>query len=690
MPDNAPHPPEPVGADPHVRPGDGDPARRYLAAQVDSASVEELREQVLSQHQQLRGLRRDVANLSLLIEALNTLMERDADAEPFTAVFGVLGPLFQFSQAAVLVEDDAGGTLRCVVSTEPGLVDTLWQATSMTTRVLAGRVIATVTQHRESSWPSAATQLGLRPQQPALYLPVSVRDQRGLMMLLRPVGAEGFDRRDIAVARKLSLIASQALATRRANRVERERTDLKRLAGELQAARDSLAYRANHDELTGLVSRSYFEHQATTAIAGMKPGQQLAIAFIDLDGFKQVNDYYGHEIGDDLLIEVANRLRRYLVDDTDLVARISGDEFLFLSNPITSADDVMKAATRGLADLREPFLLRGRQLMISASVGVAIYPDHGTTFDELRRNADMAMYRAKHSTRGVAMLYQPSMGLAVATKLDKEQRLRRAVAERRFKAAVQPKVDVKTMEIVGFELLARQVDENGTVGTSASFIDLAVQSGLLDEITTIVLDDALALLPQIDQQFGAHTTFSVNVSTRQATDPVLLRSFLDRISASGYASRFTMEVTEDALLAIDVFRDEILPVITAAGVGVSIDDFGTGYASMSRLLTITANEIKIDRSFVTGLPTRPRSQVMLKAMETIGNELGAVVVAEGIETIEELDYLRQHTNVHVAQGYLFARPMLPAELIAQQAELMSRLSRAHAAAAGPVDLPSSP
>jgi EAL domain-containing protein (putative c-di-GMP-specific phosphodiesterase class I) len=302
----------------------------------------------------------------------------------------------------------------------------------------------------------------------------------------------------------------------------------------------------------------------------------------------------------------------------------------------------------------------------------------------------MAMYRAKHSTRGVAMLYQPSMGMAVATKLDKEQRLRRAVAERRFKAAVQPKVDVKTMEIVGFELLARQVDENGTVGTSAGFIDLAVQSGLLDEITTIVLDDALALLPQIDQQFGAHTTFSVNVSTRQATDPVLLRSFLDRISASGYASRFTMEVTEDALLAIDVFRDEILPVITAAGVGVSIDDFGTGYASMSRLLTITANEIKIDRSFVTGLPTRPRSQVMLKAMETIGNELGAVVVAEGIETIEELDYLRQHTNVHVAQGYLFARPMLPAELIAQQAELMSRLSRAHAAAAGPVDPPSSP
>ncbi len=288
------------------------------------ADPEQLRELVLAQHYQLVGLRREVANLNLLIDALNALLERDADAEPFGAVFAVLGPLFQFSQAAVLVEDD-GGQLRCVVATESGLADTLWQTTSMMSRVLAGRVIATVTQHRESSWPEAASRLGLRPQQPALYLPVRIRDQRGLMMLLRPVDADGFDRRDIAVARKLSLIASQALATRRANKVERERTDLRRLTGELQAARDSLAYRANHDELTGLVSRSYFEQQATAAIAGMQAGRRLAVAFIDLDGFKQVNDYYGHEIGDDLLIEVANRLRRYTADETDLVARISGD-----------------------------------------------------------------------------------------------------------------------------------------------------------------------------------------------------------------------------------------------------------------------------------------------------------------------------------------------------------------------------
>ncbi len=350
---------------------------------------------------------------------------------------------------------------------------------------------------------------------------------------------------------------------------------------------------------------------------------------------------------------------------------------------------VLETVSKSLADLREPFLLRGRQLMISASVGVAICPDHGTSIDELRRNADMAMYRAKHSTRGGVMLYHPSMGTAVASKLDKEQRLRRAVAERRFRAAVQPKVDLATLDVVGFEVLARQVDENGVVGTSADFIDLAIQAGLLDEITDIVLDDALITLPTLDGEFGTHTTFSVNVSTRQATDPVRLRSFLDRIVDSGYAPRFTLEVTEDALLAIDVFRDEIMPLITAAGIGVSIDDFGTGYASLSRLLTITANEIKIDRSFVTALPERPRSQVMLKAMETIGSELGATVVAEGIETVDELSYLRTHTGVHVAQGFLFSKPMLPADLVARRGVLAERLSRARSDADGAVPLPAS-
>jgi diguanylate cyclase (GGDEF)-like protein len=650
--------------------------RREPAPRVDLADVEELREQIQSQHQQLRGLRRDVANLNLLIEALNALLEADADAEPFAAVFAVLGPLFQFSHAAVLVEDEATGQLRCVVATEPDLVETLWTPTTMTTRVLAGRVIATVTQHRESSWPPAAARLGLRPQQPALYLPIRIRDQRGLMMLLRPVDADGFDRRDVTVAQKLSLIASQALATRRANRVERERTDLKRLTGELQAARDSLTYRANHDELTGLASRSFFEQRATAAIAAMQPGQQLAIAFIDLDGFKQVNDYYGHEIGDDLLIAVANRLRRYIVDDTDMVARISGDEFIFLSNPISGIASLMAAVSIGLAEMREPFLLRGRQLMISASVGVAVYPDHGTTFDELRRNADMAMYRAKNTARGTVALYKPAIASAVARRLDSEQELRRAVAERRFRAAVQPKVDLATMEVVGFELLARQVGETGEVGESAAFIDLAIQTGLLDQITDIVLDDAIAMMPALDATFGDAMTISVNVSSRQATDPVKLRSFVDRLVASGYAPRFTLEVTEDALMAVDVFRDEIMPLITAAGISVSIDDFGTGYASLSRLLTISAHEIKIDRSFVTALPSRPRSQVMLKAMETIGCELGATVVAEGIETVEELQYLRAHTRVHVAQGFYFSKPLLPDDLITQYSSFTERLIRA--------------
>ncbi|MEO7124659.1 MAG: EAL domain-containing protein [Nakamurella sp.] len=642
-----------------------------------AADAEQLRELVLSQHHMVDGLRREVADLNLLIDALNALLDGGTDAEPFTPVFAVLGPMFQFSHAFVLIEDDdAPGQLRCVAATDPELAGSLWAMTPMLGKALHGRVIATVSHPVEATWPTSAAALGLQSEQPALYVPLRFRDQRGVMMLLRGLGAQGFDRRDVTVARKLSLLASHALATRRANWVERERLDLRRLTDELKTARDVLTYRANHDELTGLLSRSYFEQQVIAAIATIEPGRQLAIAFIDLDGFKQVNDRYGHEVGDDLLIAVAERLRHYAPDETDLIARISGDEFMILANPIQSVADVLAAVGDGLVDIREAFVIRGRQLMVSASVGLAIYPDHGTTFDELRRNADMAMYRAKASTRGGAMIFQQSMSAAVASRTDQEQTLRRAVAERRFRAAVQPKVDLVTLQVVGFEVLARQVDETGVVGSVADFIDLAIQTGLLDEITDIVLDDALAALPLLDAKFGDHTTFSVNVSTRQATDPMRLGLFLDRITASGYAPRFTLEVTEDALLAIDVFRDEIMPLISAAGIGVSIDDFGTGYASLSRLLTITANEIKIDRSFVTALPTRPRSQVMLKAMETIGCELGATVVAEGIETMDELTYLRQHTRVHVAQGYLFSRPLMPADMIAQQNAFDMRLSRA--------------
>lgn len=656
------------------------------------ADGEQLREMLLVAHQQLRVAQAESADLNLLVDALQTIVADGEDADPFVSVFAVLGGLFRFAHAVVLVDSPAAGAaradasdgsaeagrtpmLRCAVATLPELVDSRWPMTSAFTRVLNGRVVATVPRPSpRDDWPTVASRHGITADQPALFLPLRAREQRGLMMLLRPADDDGFDRRDVAVARRLSVLASQALATRQGNRAESERRQLKTLTDELRTARDKLAYRADHDELTGLANRSYFDRKATAAFANIGTGQRIGIAFIDVDGFKQVNDHYGHDVGDRLLVAVAQRLRSYALDDTDVVARISGDEFMILVNPVTDPDTVMRMVHRGLDQMRAPFDLGDHQLLVSASVGMAFYPEHGTTYDDLRRNADIAMYRAKRAARGSALVYEPSMGAAIAHRLEREQDLRRAIASRRFRAVMQPKVDLAAGRVIGFEALARQMHADGVLGTSANFIEIASQTGLLDEITAIVIDDALRTLPDLDRAFGDDTVININISTRQATDPSLLERLLHRLRRAGIVERVMLEVTEDALLADEVFQNEIMPMVTAAGARVSIDDFGTGYASLSRLLTVSADEIKIDRSFVTAIHRRPRSQVMLGAMETIANELGATIVAEGIETDDELRYLVQSTGVRAAQGYLFARPAPAVDLVRDRDALLAELA----------------
>lgn len=639
-----------------------------------AATAEELRELVMAQHEQLVGVRREISDLKLLISALETLLDTSAETEPFAAVFSALKPLFKFSHALVLVDDgEATQQLRCVVATAPTVAESRWTRDDLLDRALRGRVIATVAHGGDVAWPLEVTRRGLSPDQPALYLPLRFRDQRGVMMLLRPRDADGYDRRDVAVARKLSLLASQALATRQANRIELERRSLRRLTEDLRTARDSLTYRANHDALTGLVNRTFFADEVRRAIRGARPDQKMALVFIDLDGFKQVNDYYGHAVGDELLIEVATRLRRHGAGG-DVLARVSGDEFIALVNSITGFAELETRLIAAVRDLREPFEIGGRPIRVSASVGISLYPDHGTTYGDLRRHADLAMFAAKSESRGTTVVFEEKIAVAAAARQRMEQELRRAVAEGRFRAAVQPKVDLATMRVVGFEILARQVDEEGRMGSSAPFVNLAIQVGLLDEITDLVLSDALRSLPALDAVFGTDTLFSVNVSTRQATDPVKLGVLLGRLRESGYAQRFTLEVTEDALLAEEVFRREISPLVASAGVGLSIDDFGTGYASLSRLLTISADEIKIDRSFITEIDQRPRSRVMLRAMDTIGADLSTTVVAEGIETAAELNYLRDNTSVRIGQGYLFARPAAAEALVTQFGDLADRLA----------------
>lgn len=667
------------------------------------ASSEELREIILAQHRRLANLDSRLKDATHLLRAMQVLLEIDSERDPFVEVFEILAPLYNYSDAILLAEPEpadikednteerstdeavratgealvtedetAVDYLRCAVSTIPQLEGSKWPISRFLNKVLHGRPIATVPQSGRSSWPQVAGSMGLSADQPALYLPVNVRSRRGLLMLLRPEGDVGFDRRDLALASKWSLLASQAFAARLAETNEAERQRLFDLTEELRRTQSELARRAFSDQLTGLANRSSFEEAVTKLLETVDPDCPIALAFIDLDGFKLVNDHYGHEMGDELLAAMAARLRSH-VRPADLLARISGDEFVMVFNPVSDKEELTSISDRLLESLNQPFQIGGHRLMVSASIGLALCPEHGVTYGELLRNADIAMYSAKNRSRGRAELFSHTIRDEATGRILKEQDLRRAIVEDRFCCVLQPKVSVPGIEIIGFEALARQVDHDGSVGTTADFVDLAAQLGLLDQITELVLADVNRSLERMISVFGEHISLSINLSTRQATDPELLRTFLGRLAERGKQQHFIVEVTEDAWMVEQLFTEEILPLLSRFGVRVSIDDFGSGYASLSRLLNMTTDEVKIDKAFITGLHERPRSQIIVRAFATATHDLGIETVAEGVESIDELRYLVQHTDISAAQGYLFERPLTVEDLISSQAALEQRL-----------------
>ncbi|MEF7615390.1 EAL domain-containing protein [Aquincola sp. MAHUQ-54] len=429
-----------------------------------------------------------------------------------------------------------------------------------------------------------------------------------------------------------------------------------------QMERD-LSRRAFHDELTGLPNRLLMQEIVGAALRQHRRGGHFALAFIDLDNFKQVNDYYSPLVGDELLKAVARRIGQ-CIRTGDTLARISGDEFLLLADPLAQASDLPPLIERLIAALKQPFHIDGQEVLTSASVGASLYPLHGDSYEELRRCAGSAMVRAKRDRKGSAAYFDEAMGRALSDRMLTERRLRAAVRDRRFRAAFQPKVAIGTGEVRGFEALIRWVEDDGTVRAPASFIELASELGLLDEIARFAAEDVVRHLPSLQARFGPHVTVSLNVSARQAGDTAFMGLLTDQLRACGVAQHIVIELTEDALLATQRFQQETLPRLREAGIRVSIDDFGTGYSSLSMLADLTADEVKVDRAFITAIHERPRSQGILRAIESLCSALGIEVVAEGVETAQELAYLRSHTGIGVAQGYLFAKPQFIEALLA--------------------------
>jgi cyclic di-GMP phosphodiesterase Gmr len=430
---------------------------------------------------------------------------------------------------------------------------------------------------------------------------------------------------------------------------------------EQKALEDQLFRSAYYDELTDLPTRRVIEHRANKLLQCDAPQDRFALAFLDIDNFKHINDYYGHAIGDALLVEVAKRLGLDL-RETDMLSRISGDEFLLLLNPIQSEYEVAEYIRFILQRLRAPYFIDGSEIFASTSIGVSLYPEHGRSYEQLRQNADIAMYRVKNDGKGAAAFFDAGMEREALARTKVEQSLRLAILEKRFCCAFQAKVDIRTQDIKGIEALVRLRDDEGVIQAPGTFINLAVELGLIDELTHLVLAEIVKSIDLINETFGPDTSISINVAAKQAGNPEFMRPFAQALEATGFPARFMIEVTEDAFVAKTHFQTEILPIFRELGVGISIDDFGIGYSSLSALADITADEIKIDRSFITDIHKRPRSQGILRAIESLSEALGMTVIAEGIETFEELAYLQAATKIRYAQGYYFSRPIFLEEL----------------------------
>jgi diguanylate cyclase (GGDEF)-like protein/PAS domain S-box-containing protein len=425
-----------------------------------------------------------------------------------------------------------------------------------------------------------------------------------------------------------------------------------------KALEEQLEHQAFHDPMTGLANRALFGDRVEHALARRdRPGYgPTSVLFIDLDDFKTVNDSLGHPAGDTLLRAVAERLRA-CVRPGDTAARLGGDEFGVLLEE-TNEEAAAEIAERIHEAMAQPFTIDARQLAVTASIGIASTEVSGRTADELLRNADAAMYTAKARGKGRHESFEPSMHASALRRLELRAALEEALARGDFRIHYQPVVDLETDDVVGVEALLRWQLPNGRLALPGEFVALAEESGLIVPIGRWVLHEACRDLAAW-QRAGAPSSFSVavNVSARQVQSPGLLDDVTSALASSGVdPDALTLEITESALLDdTDATADAIVR-LKELGVRIALDDFGTGYSSLSHLRRFPIDVLKIDQSFVAALGHAGEDAALVRSVLNLGETLKLDVVAEGVETIEQLDRLVALQG-RLAQGYLLARPV---------------------------------
>lgn len=422
---------------------------------------------------------------------------------------------------------------------------------------------------------------------------------------------------------------------------------------ESQRKMEQLAY---FDTLTGLANRAFFRMQLRKSMALAERGHYaFALFYFDLDEFKRINDTLGHDAGDQLLLQVANRLKQRLRAE-DTVARLGGDEFAVLLSGIDDKNKAAEVAMTIQETICQPIKLGSNEVIISASIGITMAPDDSPEEDQLLKHADLAMYEAKAKGRNTYHFYNQELNAAAKERLMIENELRIAIKEQQFELFYQPQVDCQTLEVVGFEALIRWFHPTQGMISPVKFIPIAESTGLIVELGEWVLWEACRFAKRLDEQ-GKGNNISINLSARQFKDSNLKALLSTIIIKTGINPRsLHLELTESMLMGDVEIAINQLHELKTLGVSLSIDDFGTGYSSLSYLKRFPVDILKVDRSFVKDIPQDSNDMEITAAIIAMAQKLNLNVVAEGVETKEQIEFLKNN-NCFIVQGYFFSPPL---------------------------------
>ena len=426
-------------------------------------------------------------------------------------------------------------------------------------------------------------------------------------------------------------------------------------------------YQARYDSLTRLVNRNTATRFLEQAIhEAHATGLRLALLFLDVDRFKDVNDSLGHAAGDELLQQLARRLSS-CVRVSDIVGRLGGDEFVVVLPALSSMEAIEACVEKLLYAFSEPFTVAEQILHVSCSIGIAVYPEDAPTVDALMSHADMAMYDAKTSGGGWSY-YNGDMRTQYAARVTIANELRRGLDQQHFRLAYQPKIDTATGAIVGAEALIRCRTAAGVELSPVQFIPIAERTGLIGSIGDWVLYETCAQIRRWRDAGIAVPPVSINISASQFRDAVLTKKIVAAVAAAGLTpSALEIEITESVMAADSARAVEILAELNAMGIRIAIDDFGTGYSSFAYLKRFPIDTLKIDRAFIQGLPEDGKDGAIVTSLIGLGEHLGFDVLAEGVETVEQRDFLKSR-GCKLIQGFFYDRPL-------EVADFVTRLTR---------------